>query len=50
MSKIDDLKVLRTVPPFATTHTFCASRNAGRSSDFLRTVQLIQKYISTAYD
>ena len=29
--------VLRTVPHFASAHTFCASPNGPRSSDFLRT-------------
>ena len=29
---------LRTVPTFPTAHTFCASRDGPRGSDFLRTV------------
>ena len=29
---------LRTVSPFATAHTFCASRDHPRRSDFLTTV------------
>ena len=29
--------VLRRVPHFASAHTFCASRDGPRSSDFLRT-------------
>ena len=28
----------RTVPPFAIAHTFCASRDGPRSSDFVSTI------------
>ena len=32
------LCILRTVPRFATAHTFCASRDGPRMSDFLSAV------------
>ena len=42
--------VLRTVPPFSTAHTFCASPDGPSHSDFLRTVPTNSKEFCTVYD
>ena len=42
---------LRTVPPFATAHKFCASRDDPRKSGFFtRRCLLKQRYFCTVYN
>ena len=45
------VKGLRTVPPFATVHTFCTSRDGVRNLDFLRVVPSTNSRVfCTVYD
>ena len=40
---------LRTVPTFATAHTFCACRDGPRKSGFLTVVPAKQRYFCVVY-
>ena len=42
--------MLRTVPPFATAHTFCASRDGPRKSNFLTAMPAKTQALCAVYN